>query len=172
MTVISVRPFREQNEFERMVDYFLTADDALLFAMRIDRAKLPDRQAWLERILADQKNPDEKKARFYLAWLYSDRHVGHCSINDIKIGEDAIIHLHLYEPGLRKSGIGTEFFKRSLVFYFERFNFKKIICEPFCDNPAPNKLLIKQGFEFVKRYKTIPTPISFEQEVNRYELRA
>lgn len=153
-----------------MLDYFLDADESFLKGMMIDKSKLPEREAWLARILADQKNPDEKKARFYLAWIFDNRHVGHCSINDIKIGEDTIIHLHLYDQSLRKSGIGSEFFKRSINFYFDHFNFKKIICEPFYGNPAPNRVLTKMGFTLVRRYKTIPTPISFEQEVNRYEI--
>lgn len=167
---ISVRPFLHRHEFERMLDYFLQADDAFLFGMRIDRTKLPERQAWLERILDDQKNLDDKKARFYLAWLYQGRHIGHCSVNSIKIGEEAIIHLHLYDATLRRSGIGTDLFKKSIDFYFDFFKLKRIICEPFCENPSPNRLLTKLGFKLKKRYTTIPTPISFEQEVNRYEL--
>jgi hypothetical protein len=30
--------------------------------------------------------------------------------------------------------------------------------------------LIKAGFRFIKRYRTTPGLISFEQDVNRYEL--
>jgi ribosomal-protein-alanine N-acetyltransferase len=71
---------------------------------------------------------------------------------------------------LRKAGLGTDLSKRSAQFYFERFGLKRLICEPFADNPAPNKLLPKLGFKFIKRYRTVPGTISGEQEVNRYAL--
>lgn len=34
-----------------------------------------------------------------------------------------------------------------------------------------NKTLVKLGFEFIRKYKTRPGWINFEQEVNRYELK-
>jgi RimJ/RimL family protein N-acetyltransferase len=45
-----------------------------------------------------------------------------------------------------------------------------LFCEPFADNPAPNKVLPKLGFKFVKRYWTVPGQICPEQEVNLYVL--
>jgi hypothetical protein len=42
---------------------------------------------------------------------------------------------------------------------------KKLFCEPYALNPAPNKTLEKIGFEFVKEYITTPGWINFEQPV-------
>lgn len=153
-----------------MLDYFINADESFLRGMGIDRTKFQERQAWLDRILKDQQNPDDKKVRFYLAWIYEGRHVGHSSVNSINIGEHAVIHLHLYEPELRRNGVGAQFFKMSVDFVLQHFNLKKLICEPFSENPAPNRVMNKLGFKLVKSYKTTPTPISFEQIVNRYEI--
>ena len=75
------------------------------------------------------------------------------------------------EVTIKASGLGTEFVRRSAAFYFERFNLQKLVCEPWAENPAPNRVLEKLGFAFVRRYRTIPGVIAFEQEVNRYELR-
>jgi [ribosomal protein S5]-alanine N-acetyltransferase len=61
--------------------------------------------------------------------------------------------------------------RKSASFYFERFDLKKLVCEPFAENPAANRVLEKLGFKFVRRYKTTPTEIAYEQEVNRYELK-
>ena len=58
----------------------------------------------------------------------------------------------------------------SANFYFERFDLKKLLCEPSADNPAPNRVLEKLGFAFIRRYRTIPGVIAYEQDVNRYEL--
>ena len=58
----------------------------------------------------------------------------------------------------------------TLPFFFENFKLKKLYCEPYALNAAPNKTLTKAGFNFVKKYSTIPGSISFEQEVNQWEM--
>ena len=153
-----------------MVDYFLSADDAYLWRLGADRSKFPSRDEWLRQALADRESPDEHKDRLYVAWIYNGRAVGHSSVNQIKIGEQAYIHLHLWDPTLRKSGLGTEFFRKSVDFYFERLHLKRLFCEPHAENTAPNKLLQRVGFRFVKRHRTAPGLINFEQEANLYEL--
>ena len=48
------------------------------------------------------------------------------------------------------------------------FSLKRLYCEPSVDNPAPNRALLKSDFCFIKRYRTVPGPINFEQDVNQY----
>ncbi|MBV8689789.1 MAG: GNAT family N-acetyltransferase [Candidatus Eremiobacteraeota bacterium] len=153
-----------------MIDYFLSADDEYLRLLGADRTKFPSREEWLRRALADHDAPDERKDRLWVAWIYNGRPVGHSSVNQIRIGEEAYIHLHLWEPSLRKSGLGTEFFRKSVDFYFDRLKLKRLFCEPHAENPAPNKVLPKLGFRLVKRHRTVPGPINFEQDANLYEL--
>ena len=38
----------------------------------------------------------------------------------------------------------------------------------YAENPGPNRTLAKLGFRLIKRYRTVPGIINFEQEVNRY----
>lgn len=33
---------------------------------------------------------------------------------------------------------------------------------------GPNRVMPKSGFRFIKRYRTVPGPINFQQGVNRY----
>ena len=167
---IEVRPFSSRAEYELMLDYFYKADDPFLRGMGVDRLKLPERGKWLAALLVDHKKPDKEMDRFYLVWMFRGRRVGHSSISNIVVGTEAYIHLHLWDPKLRKSGLGTEFVRRSANFFFERFNLKKLVCEPWAENPAPNRVLEKLGFKFVRRYRTIPVVIAYEQDVNRYEL--
>lgn len=168
---IEVRPFLSREDYELMVDYFHKGDDLFLRGMGVDRAKLPKRAAWLDALLIDHERPDNSRDRFYLLWIFNGCRVGHSSVNKIVPGNEAYIHLHMWNPQLRAGGLGTEFVRRSASFYFERFNLKKLVCEPNAENPAPNRVLEKLGFAFVRRYKTIPTNIAYEQEVNRYELK-
>ena len=168
---IEVRPFSSREEYELMLDYFYKANDLFLRGMGVDRLKLPERDKWLEALLVDHEKPDGERDRFYLVWIFRGRRVGHSSINKILPGDEAFIHLHLWNSRLRRAGLGTEFVRRSAAFYFERFNLQKLVCEPWAENPAPNRVLEKLGFALVRRYRTIPGVIAFEQDVNRYELR-
>src|SRR5437764_11312456 len=168
---IEVCPFSSRQEYELMLDYFYMADDPFLRGMGVDRLKLPERDKWLDALLADHEKPYCERDRFYLVWRLRGTRVGHSSINKIVLGDEAFIHLHLWNSELRRAGLGTEFVRRSAAFYFERFNLEKLVSEPFAENPAPNRVLEKLGFAFVRRYRTVPGVIAFEQEVNRYELR-
>ena len=167
---IEVRPFSSRQDYELMVDYFYDADDDFLHGMGVDRVNLPPKKQWLDALLADHEKPDGQRDRFYLVWIYRGERIGHSSINKIVLGVEAFIHLHMWNAQLRKAGLGTEFVRKSAGFYFQRFNLKKLICEPFAENPAPNRVLEKLRFTFITRYVTIPGPISFEQQVNRFEI--
>jgi len=111
-----------------------------------------------------------EKERFYLAWIYEDIVVGHSSINQIKVGEEAFIHLHLWDKALRKTGLGTKFFAASAAEFLRVFSLKRLYSEPFSGNPAPNRVLENSSFCFIKKYRTTPGPINFEQNVNKYVL--
>jgi RimJ/RimL family protein N-acetyltransferase len=155
-----------------MIDYFREGSDEQLARMGVDRAKLPARADWFERVWRDHELPetDPRRDRFFLAWLLGDEVVGHSSINQITWGQQANAHLHLWRADLRRNGIGGEFFRQSITFYFQRFHLELIIVEPYAENPAPNRVLEKLGFTFVARYRTVPGPVNFEQDVNRYEV--
>src|SRR5438046_4419940 len=153
-----------------MLDYFYKADDLFLRGMGVDRLKLPERDKWLDALLVDHEKPDKERDRFYLVWLFRGRRVGHSSINEIVPGSEAFIHLHLLNSQLRRAGLGTEFVRRSANFYFERFNLKKLVCEPWEDNLAPNRVLGKLGLAFVRWYGRNPGVIAYEKEVNRLVL--
>ena len=168
---IEIRPFSNRQEYELMLDYFYKADDMFLRGMGVDRLKLPQRDEWLNNLLADHEKRDEERDRFYLVWIFRGERVGHSSINKIVPGAEAYIHLHLWSSKFRRAGLGTEFLRKSAKFYFERFNLKKLVCEPWAGNPAPNRVLQKLGFTFVRRCVTTPVVIAYEQEVNRYELK-
>jgi len=153
-----------------MVDYFLGADTAFLEAMGVDRRKLPARHEWIESALLDLGRAAHEKDRHYLAWLHDGTPVGHSSINKIKVGDEAFIHMHLWVGHLRQAGLGTRFFVASAARFMREFRLKRLYCEPYAENPAPNHVARKAGFRFIRRYRTIPGPINFEQDVNQYVL--
>ncbi len=165
-----VRPFDSPADYERMIDYFHGADDEALALMGVDRARLPTRADWLERLLPDLARPFPEKLTYYLAWCSGSDVVGHSNANQIAFGVRAQIHLHLWTPERRRSGLGLACFTESIRRFARDLSLRQIICEPYAANPGPNRLLERAGFRFVRRYRTTPGPLNFEQEVNRWEL--
>ena len=49
---IEVRPFSRREDYQLMLDYFYKADDSVLRGMGVDRLKLPQRDKWLDALLA------------------------------------------------------------------------------------------------------------------------
>src|SRR4051812_48211308 len=90
---LEVRPFDGQPEYEQMIEYFLSSEDAFLSAMGVERSKLPSRQDWIASALRDHARAIYDKERAYLAWVHEGIAVGHSSINKIRVGEEAFIHL-------------------------------------------------------------------------------
>ena len=167
--LLSVREIK-QTDIELIIDYWLGADPAFLTGMGVDLTKLPDESAWRNMLMEQLSQPYEEKKSYCVIWLEGDKPVGHSNINKIQFGDHAYMHLHLWNQGERKKGYGTRFVKLFLPYFFGNYQLKKLFCEPYALNPAPNKTLEKAGFEFVKEYTTIPGSINFEQSVCLWEM--
>jgi RimJ/RimL family protein N-acetyltransferase len=165
---LQVTPFLSPADYLGMVEYFLSAHEPFLRGMGVDPNKLPRREAWLERLLPDLTRPDRQKQTFYLGWDCDGVRVGHCNVNQLLYGEEACVHLHLWDARARRAGLGTELFGRSMRVFFRRFELRRLYCEPYAENPAPNRVVTKAGFRLLQRHRTTPGLINFEQDVNRY----
>jgi RimJ/RimL family protein N-acetyltransferase len=166
---LSVREI-ERGDVPLIANYWLKSDPEFLKGMGVDLAKLPSRGD-LTDMLSEQlhQSYDEKKS-YCLIWLVDNKPTGHSNVNKIKYGEEAYMHLHFWDNSFRKQGYGTELVKMSLPLFFKNLRLKKICCEPYALNPAPNKTLEKVGFKFIKKHTTIPGYLNFEQEVNLWEI--
>ena len=167
---LSVRELK-RDEIGIIVDYFVNAEDSFLKGMGADKSKLPTRTEWIEKLEFDFTKSYHEKDFYYIIWLQNGQAVGHSNINHIEFGNTATMHLHLWENSTRKKGLGLDFLKMTVPYYFKNLELQKLICEPYSKNIAPNKVLKKLGFEFVRTYETTPGQINFLQMVNRYELK-
>ena len=167
-----MRQVREMklSEVHHVLDYFLTAEHEFLLSMGVDPARMPDRPAWFKLLQDDFDRPLPDRKFFYVVWEFEGRPVGHSHFNEIVYGEEAYMHLHLWQPTLRKAGLGTFFVWESVKMIFDRFPLKQLYCQPYALNEAPNRTLRKIGFEFLRAYETSPGWISFPQEVNLWRL--
>jgi hypothetical protein len=159
-----------QEDITYFVNYWLDATPEFLTGMGVDLGKKPSKKQLVDLVSSQFGMPMEIRKSYFLTWLINDEPVGCSNVNQIEFGKQAFIHLHLYQGANRRKGLGTEFVKKSLPFYFEHLNLQQLFCEPYALNPAPNKTVEKIGFEFVKKYKTIPGASNFEQFVNQWRL--
>ncbi len=160
----------EHSDHERIVDYFLNSEPDFLIKLGVDILKLPPKQEWLDILDSNATLNIEHKKFFYIIWLIENKPVGHSNINKIVFAEEAYMHLHMWNQVTRQKGIGLEFLKLTLPYYFDTFQLKNLFCEPCASNMAPNKTLEKLGFDFVRSYETIPGWINSYQTVNRWVL--
>lgn len=158
-------------DFEYIVDYFRNATPDYLRQMGAEKELLPPRTEWIASIQSDWMKPLEEKRMCYIIWYADGRAIGHSNINKIVYGEQANMHLHIWFPEFRKSGLGVRLLRQAIPKYFEYFRLKLLICEPYAHNPAPRKTLEKLGFKFERTYETIPGIICNMQEVSRFTLR-
>jgi len=166
---LSVRNI-EERDISHLLNYWYSCDADYLKTLGADINKLPSREDFGKMLLKQISAPFEDKKAYATIWLIDDVPKGHCNTNMIHFEKEANMHLHLWEPMDRHKGIALSLAKESMKLFFENLNLKKLICEPYALNPAPNKFLPKLGYTFIKKYETIPGSINFQQEVNRYEI--
>ncbi len=160
----------EVDEYRHVVAYFHDASDSDLERMGVERGLMPSRESWLAHLHADHGKPAAEADRLWLCWLVDSQPVGHSSLNEMEPGHQAQIHLHLWYPSERCRGLGTRLFQLSIAYAFEHLDLARLYCEPRATNPAPNRTLVKLGFELVKTRWTTPGKITFEQQTNLYVL--
>lgn len=166
---LSVRPLKKE-DIPIIIDYFLEASPEFMHGMGVDISRLPAREEWLNMLYKEFNIEDRRKSFYYIIWMLDGKAIGHSNINWIKYGEEAYMHLHVWKPLQRQKGLGEQFLRKTIPYYFETFTLKRIYCQPYIHNPAPNKILPKLGFTFMKKYECTPGWINFPQEVNLYEL--
>jgi RimJ/RimL family protein N-acetyltransferase len=167
--VLAVRRMQE-SDIPLIINYWLSASDEHLLHMGALRSKMPTREDW-EKMFAEQLASDypEKKA-YCIVWLLNGCAVGHSNVNKIIFGEEAYMHLHLWDASLRKTGYGTQLVKMTIPYFFKDLQLKKLYCEPYAHNAAPNKTMAKLGFRFVKTQINTPGNLNFEQKTNLWEM--
>jgi RimJ/RimL family protein N-acetyltransferase len=170
MSTLSVREIQEQ-DIELIASYWATAEPAFLTGMGVDMAKMPDKEGFIKYLTEQVQLPIPEKQSYCIIWQVDGRAIGHSNINKIIFGEEAYMHLHIWDPEIRKKGFGTEFIKLTVPYFFKNYELKTLYCEPYALNNAPNKTLIKAGFTFVKEYVTTPGWLNFEQPVKLYQMK-
>lgn len=166
---LSIREIESQ-DIEKMIDYFHSSSEDYIKAMGASKSKLPSKQEWINQLLLEFEKPLKQRKFHYVYWCLNGVDIGHSNINQVEFGKCGTMHLHMWLENNRQNGMGQEFLRQSVAHYFKKIQLQKLICEPYAENIAPNRTLLKLGFQFIKNYETIPGKINFLQMVNRFEL--
>ncbi len=167
--MLTVREIKEE-DIPYICEYWMGATSEHLLGMGADPAKIPSREVFQNMLENQLKTPYPKKQGYCIIWELDGQAVGHCNTNKIIFGQEAYMHLHLWNSPHRRKGMGEQLVRKSLFYFFKNLEIKVLYCEPYALNPAPNKTLKKVGFKFVKEYLTIPGSLNFEQIVSRWEM--
>jgi len=151
-----------------LASYWVDSDPVFMKSMGVDVEKIPARNALVEMISQQLTQSYREKKAYAIVWLMNNEAIGHCNVNKITFGEEATMHLHIWKQDARQKGIGTSLVKQTLPYFYNNLHLKKLWCEPYALNPAPNKTLEKVGFEFVKEYVTVPGVLNFQQPVKQW----
>lgn len=169
MPILSVRELGKE-DIHPLLDYWYNSTPEYFKKMGADINLLPPRIDFEDALQKQLQQPYNLKQSYAIIWTIDGVAIGHCNVNKIDFGHEAHMHLHVWKPDLRQKGMGSKFVKMSVPYFFKNLQLKKIICQPYSKNIAPNKTLKKSGFTFTKNYITIPGPLNFEQEVSRWEM--
>ncbi len=167
--VLSVREL-QPGDIGPLSDYWFESDPEFLINMGVDLSRMPTREQWIELLEQQISQTYREKQSYCIIWLSGNEPIGHSNINRIIFGEEAYMHLHIWKKDNRTKGMGLQFVKMTLPYFFRNMQLKKICCEPYALNPAPNKTMENLGFDFIKEYVTVPGWINYEQLVNHWEL--
>ena len=152
-----------------MADYFLEAPDADLVRMGVvERARLPERGSWVRALRTAQEAPAQEARSFVYAWLADGKAIGFTSVKDIRFGQDASLHLHMWSAAHRGRGLGGVLFSLAALAAFDRFRLQSAVCEPKADNPMPNRMLAKAGFPLLGTRVGRSSELSQVTTLNRY----
>lgn len=169
MQRLTVRPLANE-DFDGFIAYFTGASkaDAERMGLAIDKVPpAPQLRSDLEMMIA---TPVDRLRSFVLAWCVDGQTIGHSSLKNIVLGESGSMHLHMWRADLRGRGYGPRLFCLSALDFYERFNLKRIMCEPKADNPMANRMLQKLGFPLVLTHVAAGSELAFVCELNRYEI--
>jgi RimJ/RimL family protein N-acetyltransferase len=168
-TRLTVRPLASE-DLDGYIAYFTQPSkaDAERMGLAIDQVPSASRlRSELEVMIAA---PLDQLRSFVLAWCLDGKTIGHSSLKGIVPGDFGSIHLHMWRTDLRGKGYGPRLFCLSALDFYERFNLKRIICEPKADNPMANRMLQKIGFPLVLTHVAASSELSVVCELNRYEI--
>ena len=130
-----------------IIEYFHNATPEFLHGLGVDPTKLPSREIWRAHYDRDFALPVEQRRSFLVLWTLDAAPIGFSTADKIVIGEQAFMHLHIFDSGRRGSrATAPRWCGRPRNSISTRCASEQLYCEPYALNVAPNRTLQKAGF--------------------------
>ena len=169
MSELNIRPLDLQ-DVPLVHDYLQNLSSEDLIRMGIAGDRRPSRQKLLDSYQEELEKTPESQSFFSFVWQVDGEEVGYSTLKDIKYGKSGSIHLHMWNSSSRGQGYGGILFCKTVLAFYERFNVETIICEPKADNPMPNKMLGKIGFQLISSREGASSELSAICTLNRFQI--
>jgi RimJ/RimL family protein N-acetyltransferase len=136
----------ERGDLDAYIAYWHDASDPSLDALAVDRARMyPAKKMREMLVLQIERNAAASESQLsVLAVTFRGCCAGVHELTDLKRGEQAIMHAHLWRAH-RGVGIGAISYVKAMSIYFERFALRTIVFETPKANAAANHLKRKLG---------------------------
>lgn len=148
--LIAVRDLSEA-DLPFMLDYWFRSPAGFIESLGVDMNKMPAEAEFFktltERIRANaDKSPSQLNG---LVITYAGRPIGQHSVNEIKPGESAIFHAHIFDPVLRGRGVGMTSYPLACQVFMNRFSLKRIWFKTPIQNTGSIRVKQKLGIREV-----------------------
>ena len=156
------------DEANLVVDYFVGASVQSLAAIGLDASRLPTRNAWISHLAQDWSRPAERRESSGVVWEIDQSLIGFSTLTDIRFGDSASVHLHIFDEANRGRGYGTLFVRLAAEWFADEFCLLRVYSEPNAFNTPANRALQGAGFRWVSTQESEPDNLSLMQTTNRW----
>jgi RimJ/RimL family protein N-acetyltransferase len=167
---LSVRPLAV-GDLDRFINYWQGLSPIEVERMGVAIDRMPSAMQMRESLEAMFSSQDCSPRSSVLAWCLDGEAIGHSSLKDIVPGESGKIHLHMWRADLRGKGYGPRLFCLATIDFYDRFDLKRMLCEPKADNLPPNRLLQRIGFPLISARIGESSELSAICLLNRYDIQ-
>lgn len=135
------------DDLDAYVEYWHDPANTALDALGIDRSKVYPAKKMREMLaLTIASNAKlERSQQPIVCIVFRGRTVGVHDLTDLRPGDSAVMHAHIWNREFRGRGIGLVSYVKALELYFERFDLRTVRFETPKSNAGANRIKEKLG---------------------------
>lgn len=148
--LISVRDL-SVNDVPLILNYWFHSPAGFIESLGVDMTKLPSEadmeKSLKEKLQANKLLPESKLNA--LAILYNGEAIGFHTINPVTEGDFGIFHAHIWNPSMRRRGVGMHSYPKACQVFMQRFNLERILFRTPVQNLGAIRVKEKLGIHCV-----------------------
>src|SRR5689334_9026818 len=109
-SMLSIRPL-QHSDIPLFLRYWFESDESFLTGMGLDVSKLPSKEQFASMLDKLLSTPVAERISYAVVWMKDGEPIGHANTNPTTFGEEAKMHLHIWDAAGRKQGMGTALVK-------------------------------------------------------------